>query len=234
MTKPAEGLADRLVAAAVEVVESGGPTGLTFRRVAQAVGGSYGAPIARFGDGAGLLAAVAEGGFLLLERELATSPSAGSSPPPSTPSAVTTLGLRYVGFALRHRNLHRAMYHPDLQSPVPTRAAPSPSIARRTARSAEWRRRMETARAACFAHFANAVSRGKAAGILADGPTGEIAQVVTALADGFILQAADEAVRPAGGLERRLAAAARLFGRLESGIQAASHLPVNNLLVDRS
>ena len=75
------------------------------RRVASAAGVSYGAPVARFGDESGLLAAVAERGFRLLEQELA-----------GAPGDATALALRYVEFALRRRNLHRAMYHPDLWS----------------------------------------------------------------------------------------------------------------------
>jgi AcrR family transcriptional regulator len=214
-----ESLANRLVGAAVDLVESEGLPPLSFRRVAQVVGVSYGAPIARFGDGRGLLAAVAEHGFLLLDEELAASPTDSGPQRPSAPSAVNALGLRYVEFALRHRNLHRAMHHPDLWMHTPERQLPSPSIARRLARSAEWRARAEAARNKCFKRFVHAVIKGQVAGTVRAGPEGELARVVTALADGFLLQTADgEAERRRDGVEKQLAAAARLFAHAEAGI----------------
>ena len=222
MSAPLEGLADRLVDAAVRLVEERGWSGVTIRQVAQATGVSYGAPVARFGDEAGLLAAVAERGFRLLEHVLAT-PTTNTLPPrPSAPlraSAVNSLGLRYVRFALTHRNLHRAMHHPDLWAHRPAPGAASPSIARRQARSAEWHRRAVGARNAAFAHFVAAVVADQVDGAVAEGPPGEIARVVTALADGFILQVADGATgRRGDGIDRQLAAAERLLGWAARGI----------------
>jgi AcrR family transcriptional regulator len=223
MPGPLEGLAERLVDAAVRLVEERGWSGVTVRLVAGAAAVSYGAPVARFGDEAGLLAAVAEHGFHLLERELAATPTTSSPPRPSAAlgaSAVNSLGLRYVEFALQHRNLHRAMHHPDLWAHRPAQEAPSPSIARRQARSAEWHRRAVDARNKAFAHFVAAVVADQVDGTVAEGPPGEIARVVTALADGFILQAADGATERLGDVtERQLAAAERLLGWAQAGIR---------------
>ncbi len=221
MPGPVVGLGERLVDAAVRLVEERGWAGVTVRQVADAAGVSYGAPMARFGDEAGLLAAVAERGFRLLERELAATPTNGSPPRPSAPlraSAVNSLGLRYVEFALRHRHLHRAMHHPDLWAPRPAPGAPSPSIARRQARSAEWHKRATSARNAAFAHFVAAVVADQVNGTVAEGPPGEIARVVTALADGFILQEPDACDEPTR-TTRGIAAAERLFGWALTGIR---------------
>jgi AcrR family transcriptional regulator len=226
MPTPVEGLAERLVEAALAIVEGEGWAGASLHRVARSAGVSYGAPVARFGDGAGLLAAVAERGFRMLERELAAAPTTSSAPRPSAalrPSAVNSLGLRYVEFALRHRNLHRAMHHPDLWAHRPAPESASPSIARRQARSAGWRKQADTARNAVFARFVAAVVTGQMDGTVAEGPPGEIARVVTALADGFILQVADGAPERRGdGVERQLAAAERLFGWAQAGIRPPS------------
>jgi len=222
MPGPMEGLGERLVDAAVRLVEERGWSGVTVRLVAGAAGVSYGAPVARFGDEAGLLAAVAERGFRLLEMELASSPP--NAPPPQSSaslraSAVNALGLRYVEFALRHRHLHRAMHHPDLWAHRPAPEAASASIARRQARSAEWHKRATNARNAAFAHFVAAAIAGQMDGSVAEGPPGEIARVVTALADGFILQAPDGPTdRRPDWLPRQLAAAERLLGWAARGI----------------
>ncbi len=216
MPGPIEGLGELLLGEAARMVEERGWGDVTLRQVARAAGVSYGGPVSRFGDEAGLLAAVAERGFSLLEEELARE---ASSRPPLGPSAVSVLGLCYVKFALTHRHLHRAMHHPDLWSPAPPRSAPSsPSIARRDARSVEWRARAAAARNACFGRFVAAVIEGQVAGVIADAPPGEIARAVTALADGFILQTTDEAAGAAGGVERQLAVAARLFDRVALGL----------------
>lgn len=220
MAGPVEGLGDRLLDAAVHLVGEHGWAGVTIRQVADAAGVSYGAPIARFGDEAGLLAAVAERGFRLLERELAATPTTSSPPRPSAPlraSAVNSLGLRYVEFALRRRNLHRAMYHPDLWVPRPPQAAPSPSIVRRQVRSAEWLCRAAAARNAVFARFVAAVVAGQMEGSVAEGPPGEIARVVAALADGFILQEPDAHDAPTR-TTRAIASAERLLGWAARGI----------------
>jgi AcrR family transcriptional regulator len=210
-----------LTDAAVRLVKERGWAGVTIRQVADAAGVSYGAPVARFGDEAGLLAAVAERGFRLLEKEL-ISPAPGAPPPrPSAAlraSAVNALGLRYVEFALRHRNLHRAMHHPDLWTHRPAPESASPSIARRQARSAEWLARAAAARNAVFARFVAAVVAGQMAGDVADGPPGELARVVTALADGFILQEPDAHDAPTR-TTRGIAAAERLFGWAQTGIR---------------
>jgi AcrR family transcriptional regulator len=223
MPTPVEGLAERLVDAGLGMVEPEGWAAVSLHRVARSAGMTYGAPIARFGDSHGLLAAVAERGFRLLEQELAATPTKTTPPRPSAAlgaSAVNSLGLRYVEFALQHRNLHRAMHHPDLWAHRPAQEAPSPSIARRQARSAEWHRRAVDARNKAFAHFVAAVVADQVDGTVAEGPPGEIARVVTALADGFILQAADGATERLGDVtERQLAAAERLLGWAQAGIR---------------
>jgi hypothetical protein len=111
------------------------------------------------------------------------------------------------------------MHHPELWGPRPPQEAPSPSIARRQARSAEWHRRAVDARNKAFAHFVAAVVADQVDGAVAEGPPGEIARVVTALADGFVLQEPDAHEAPTR-TTRAIAAAERLFGWALTGIRA--------------
>ena len=215
------GLEQHLLSVALELVERRGWGEVTVREVAGAAGVSYGAPVARFGDELGLLAGVAERGFRLLEKELATAPPFTTAPRPSPTfraSAVNSLGRRYVEFALTRRHLHRAMHHPELWVRSPGRELSSPSIARRDAKSAAWRVRAAAARDACFARFVTAVVSDQVAGRIGEGSPGELARVVTALADGFILQTSDESVAARAGLDRQLAAAGRLFDWAAKGL----------------
>ena len=215
------GLEEHLLAVALELVDRRGWGEVTVREVASAAGVSYGAPVARFGDELGLLAAVAERGFRLLEKDLATALPISTPPRPSATlraSAVNSLGLRYVEFALTRRHLHRAMHHPDLRARFPVRQSMSPSIARRDGRSALWRSRAVAARDACFARFVTAVVADQVAGRIGEGSPGELARVVTALADGFILQTSDESVSTRPGLDRQVAGAERLFHWAAKGL----------------
>ena len=225
MSPTRAGLEQQLLGATVELVERRGWSNVTVREVAAAAGVSYGAPVARFGNELGLLAAVAERGFRLLELELAAAPSTHATSQTSVAphaSAVNSLSLRYVEFALSRRHLHRAMHHPDLWVASPVRETASPSIARRDAKSAEWRGRAVAARDACFGRFVTAVVADQVAGRTAEGAPGELARVVTALADGFILQTSDASVATRAGLDRQLAAAERLFRWAEKGLRPES------------
>lgn len=71
---------------------------LSVRSLAQEAGVSKGAPRRHFPTADHLIAAVADHGFSLLNKELA---DAGS---------LEDLGYRYVAFALQHRQLYRAMF----------------------------------------------------------------------------------------------------------------------------
>jgi AcrR family transcriptional regulator len=71
---------------------------LSVRALAQEAGVSKGAPRRHFPTADDLVAAVAEHGFSLLNREL---PDAAD---------LADLGYRYVAFALHHRQLYRAMF----------------------------------------------------------------------------------------------------------------------------
>ncbi len=219
MPGPMVGLGERLVNEAVRMVEQRGWGDVTLRQVARAAGVSYGGPVSRFGDEAGLLAAVTERGFSLLEEELAREATSQSPLRPSAPSAVSALALCYVEFGLTRRNLHRAMHHPDLWAARAEREPGSRSIARRDAKSIEWRRRAELARNKCFGYFVSAVIDGQNAGRIVGGSPGELAQAVTALADGYILQATVEGAGRTPPLDRQLKVAAALFARLEEGLR---------------
>lgn len=71
---------------------------LSVRGLAQEAGVSKGAPRRHFPTADHLIAAVADHGFSLLNKELADAVS------------LEDLGYRYVAFALQHRQLYRAMF----------------------------------------------------------------------------------------------------------------------------
>lgn len=120
-------LRDALIAAALNMLEQGGPGALTLRGLARTVGVSPMAPYHHFSDRADLLAAVAAAGFDRLQQRKRAVHDAGESPR----DALITGAQSYVEFMLSHPNLYRLMkgpdladrqHHPDLQ-----RAAAAPA-----------------------------------------------------------------------------------------------------------
>lgn len=91
-----------VIAAALEVIATDGPSALSLRDLARRAGVSHAAPAHHFGDRAGLLTAIAVEGHTLLARTLA-----GSTDLPD-------LGARYVRFATRHPAHFQVMFRPDL------------------------------------------------------------------------------------------------------------------------
>jgi len=109
-----------LLDAALEVIQAQGDAGLTLRGVARVAGVSHAAPYHHFKDKEGLLAAVAEEGFLELQRFIASRSKETVHPGTSLQEAA----VAYVIFAVENPELFRVMFdanlydkdaHPSLQ-----------------------------------------------------------------------------------------------------------------------
>jgi len=98
-----------LIDAALELVQTNGPAGITLREAARRAGVTHAAPYRHFADKEALLAAVAEEGFSRLgarvDRELEFE---------SERSAIETLGLVYVRFARENPSQFRVMFGAEL------------------------------------------------------------------------------------------------------------------------
>jgi AcrR family transcriptional regulator len=99
-----------LVAAALELLSTHGPAGLTLRGAARKAGVSEAAPYRHFADKEALLATVAEQGFLALTSEVRASTDGIEDPL----QAFRAHGLAYVRFALDHPHHYRVMFGPEV------------------------------------------------------------------------------------------------------------------------
>jgi AcrR family transcriptional regulator len=99
-----------LVAAALELVEESGSEALTLREVARRVGVTHAAPYRHFKDKAALLAAVAEEGFLRLQRQVHERMQAATTPR----AKVGAAGAAYLTFAQQHAAHFRVMFMTDV------------------------------------------------------------------------------------------------------------------------
>lgn len=107
----------RLVAAAVRLLEEGGPEALRARRLASEVGASTMAVYTHFGGMGKLVGAVAREGFARFSRELAAVPETGD------PVAdLFGIALAYRDFAVANPQLYRVMH--GLAAPGGLRLAP--------------------------------------------------------------------------------------------------------------
>lgn len=109
---PGSDLRDRLIAAALDQLDSGAE--ISLRSVARAAGVSAMAPYRHFADKEALLAAVAERGF---ERFGARLGEADRAPDPR--AALLAQGLAYVAFAQAHPALFRLMFTGVALGPLP-------------------------------------------------------------------------------------------------------------------
>lgn len=99
-------LRDALVQATESLLDEQGAEAFSLREVARRAGVSPAAPAHHFGDAAGLLTAVAEGGFAALTQALAAAN--GSSADART--ALRAQGVAYVRFAMAHPGRFRLMF----------------------------------------------------------------------------------------------------------------------------
>lgn len=99
-----------LLEGAIELLAEGGPAALTLRGAARRAGVSEAAPYRHFADKKALLAAVAEEGFLALERACSAA-AADLDDPVET---FWRRGVAYVRFAVQHPAHYRVMFGPEI------------------------------------------------------------------------------------------------------------------------
>ena len=98
-----------LVAAAVDLIVTHGPSGVSLRSVARRLGVSHAAPAHHFDDKAALFTAIAVDGFRGLDEALGAA-AAGRTPL----DALREVGLAYVRFAVDHPAHFAVMWRNDL------------------------------------------------------------------------------------------------------------------------
>lgn len=100
-----------LLQGALELLAEGGPARLTLRAAAERAGVSVAAPYRHFADKRALLAAVAEEGFLALQRACVDAMANGSGDPVDM---FWRHGVAYVRFAIENPAHYRVMFGPEL------------------------------------------------------------------------------------------------------------------------
>jgi AcrR family transcriptional regulator len=100
-----------LLQGATELLAEGGPANLTMRAAAQRAGVSSAAPYRHFADKRAMLAAVAEEGFLALERACSAPLEGGREDPLES---FWRGGVEYVRFAIEHPAHYRVMFGPEI------------------------------------------------------------------------------------------------------------------------
>lgn len=127
----------RVLAAADELLEQGGPAALRVRDVAAVAGMSTMAVYTHFGSKDGLLEELYVGGLDALDACLAAVPASDD------PRAdLLVLALAYRSFALEHENLYALMFEramPDFVPSTPSRRAGLVAFERLVERVTAWR-----------------------------------------------------------------------------------------------
>ncbi len=100
-----------LLQGAIELLAEGGPSNLTMRGAAQRAGVSPAAPYRHFTDKRAMLAAVAEEGFLSLERACA---GAVAGKQVDAVESFWRRGVAYVTFAIENPAHYRVMFGPEI------------------------------------------------------------------------------------------------------------------------
>ncbi|WP_394842486.1 TetR/AcrR family transcriptional regulator [Pendulispora brunnea] len=99
----------RVLEAAVQLIDEGGLASLSMREVARRAGVSHQAPYHYFPDRESILAAVAEQGFILLDREIDSVRDVGER----AVDRLAAAGEAYVRFAYQHPAQFRVMFRRD-------------------------------------------------------------------------------------------------------------------------
>jgi AcrR family transcriptional regulator len=186
-----------VIDAAVTVIARHGTDGLSLRDLARRLGVSHQAPYRHFADKDALLATIAAAGFAQLTRALRAGP-----PPDTEPiTAMIEAGVTYVKFALEAPAYYRVMFA--------TRATPHGAAPR------------DADTDTAFAVVSYGIDRGKAAGILPDVATREIALLAWGIVHGLAMLGIDGKLGPQAEALRIARAAITL--QVETLAQAAGH-----------
>jgi AcrR family transcriptional regulator len=110
-----DGLRDRLIAAALQLLAEGDASSVSLRAVARRAGVSAMAPYRHYADKESLLAAVAAQGFAQLRAALEDADGQAAD----TREALLAQGAAYVRFALSQPALFRLMFGPERRTTHP-------------------------------------------------------------------------------------------------------------------
>jgi AcrR family transcriptional regulator len=186
-----------VIDAAVTVIARDGTDGLSLRDLARRLGVSHQAPYRHFADKDALLAAIAADGFARLTRALRAGPDPSAAPI----AGLIEAGVTYVKFALDAPAYYRVMFA--------TAASPHGAAPRD--------RETDTS----FAVLSYGIERGKAAGVLPDVPTRDIAVLAWTVVHGLAMLGIDGKLGPPAEALRVARAAITL--QVETLARAASH-----------
>lgn len=165
-------LRETLLEAAIALIAKKGPQGFSLREVARRARVSEAAPYWHFADREALLAAVAERGFLEMERGMA----AIREQTPEPLALLQNLGVAYVRFALAHPSYLRVMFGPE----IPDKGA-HPAL--------------DAAGTRTFELLVQAIARGQAAGHVRAGDPADLAVAAWALVHGLASLVVDGRLR---------------------------------------
>ena len=207
-----------LLEAAGKLLETQGPSAVSFRKLAEALDVSHAAPLAHFPDRVSLDAALAAEGFRQVRhrceqmqarpdaepspgwsvsRQVALHSPAAQAPEPVMAMRLVTAALVYLRFALEHPGLYRVMHGPELAERLGQESDQAEPPLEELAD--------EKARAAAL--FEELARQGQQAGeFRTDVPAGLLASLVLALTEGLAQRYLEEG----SGVER-LPDAERLF-----------------------
>ncbi|HCY87825.1 MAG TPA: TetR family transcriptional regulator [Desulfobacteraceae bacterium] len=101
-----------LISQALAIVREEGVAKLTLRKVARLAGVSHAAPAHHFKDMNGLLAAIAEEGFVKMVQHM--KKAAGKYPSENSLERFKAIGVSYVEFATQNPSFIKIMNHPSL------------------------------------------------------------------------------------------------------------------------
>jgi AcrR family transcriptional regulator len=183
-------------------VRTQGLNALSFSAVADDLKVTRTVPLYYFGSREGLLAAIAEYGFLELTFRLRRERESGDG----SEGAIKQLGLTYADYALENAGLYRTMHAPDLWEAVTSHLYSQKHRDEAAAAKARaWIEKAISSRFAAFQEFMVAVKDAEAAGHLRKKPIGQIAHLVMAIVDGFLFHHFQEHVGTDWPTEARLA-----------------------------
>jgi len=182
--------AEKLIAAAANLLDAGGEAAVTLRAVGQAAGLSHNAPYKHFASRSALLAAVATVSFAALARDAEAVRASGRSPLEKLLAAVTLL----VDYSRAHPARYRLLFN--------------------TADTAAAGGELKVKAVETFGQFRAIVEDCQRAGTLPDAPSETLTSLIFATARGLLAMEANGQLHPEKGLSSVEASMALLIDLL--------------------
>lgn len=198
---------------AAELIAAGGIVGLRMNDVTDKLKlKSRTLPLHYFGSMAGLIGAVAEDSF----RDLATQLANARKNAPRSIKRLERVALAHGSYGLERPLLYQAVHSANLWK----RAARSDEEGPAADKTEHWKDRAKKARDAAFAEYVNAVRDVQEAGALRAAPPARIANLLSALVDGFLFQVREEQVSASASTQQHLAYLASLVRLAIGGLRS--------------